>query len=166
LGRSLRDEEAMTVGKPGGVEVFFSYAHEDEGLRDELAKHLKLLQREGAISMWHDRRIVAGDEWKGAIDARLESAGIILLLISPDFIASDYCWDVEVKRAMARHAAGEARVIPIILRPCDWQSAPFGKLQGLPKDAKPVTSWEDRDKALLDVVLGIRRVAEEPAGHP
>jgi len=142
------------------VEVFFSYAHRDEDLRDELAKHLRLLERQRIIAGWHDRRIPAGGEWAGEIDTHLQTARIILLLVSADFLASDYCYDIEVQQAMARHEAGEARVIPIILRPVDWHSALFGKLQALPKDARPVTSWPDRDEAFLDIARSIRRVAE------
>jgi hypothetical protein len=108
-----------------------------------LEVHLKLLKRQDIIQDWHDRDISAGTEWARQISTQLETADIILLLISPDFIASDYCWDIELKRAMERHEAGEARVIPIILRQTDWAGAPFGKLQALPKDAKPVTLWPD-----------------------
>ena len=86
----------------GAIEVFYSYAHEDEALRDGLNKHLKLLERQGVISTWHDRRIGAGTEWAGRIDIHLNSAGIILLLIRADFIASDYCWDVELARPISR----------------------------------------------------------------
>ena len=138
------------------IEVFFSYSHRDEGLRKRLEDHLSILRRQGVISGWHDRMIGAGQEWKGEIDRRLESARIILLLISPSFLASDYCYDVEMKRAVERHDRGEATVIPVILRPCDWHGAPFGKLQGLPKDAKPVISWRDRDEAFKNVAEGIR----------
>jgi hypothetical protein len=147
------------------VEVFYSYSHRDEELRDELEKHLALLKREGAISGWHDRRITAGDEWKGEIDAHLDSAGVVLLLVSADFIASDYCWDVELKRAMERHEAKEAVVIPVILRHCDWTGAEFGKLQALPKDGKPIKAWKDMDEAFLDVAKGIRKAIEE-LRHP
>ncbi len=115
---------------------FYSYAHEDEELRDELEKHLSLLQRQGLITTWHDRCIAPGTDWVHEIDAHLEAASIILLLIIPDFLASDYCYDVEVQRALERHTCGEARVIPIIVRPVDWHSAPFGHLQCLPRDGK------------------------------
>ena len=98
------------------LEVFYSYSHKDEALRDELEKHLALLKRQGLITNWHDRRIGAGDEWRDQIDAHARSAQIILLLISADFLASDYCYDVEMKLALERHAAHEAVVIPIILR--------------------------------------------------
>jgi len=148
------------------VEVFFSYAHRDEDLRDELANHLRLLERQRIIAGWHDRRISAGDEWAGEIDTHLQTARIILLLVSADFLASDYCYDIEVQQAMARHEAGEAIVIPIILRPVDWHSALFGKLQALPKDGRPVTSWPNRDEAFLDIARSIRRVAEVALSRP
>ncbi len=149
------------AGLASAVEVFYSYSHKDEKLRDELEKSLTMLKREGIITGWHDRKIGGGDEWAGEIDEHINSARIILLLISTDFLASDYCYDIEVKRAMERHEAGEALVIPVILRPVDWSSAPFGKLQGFPKDAKPITKWKNRDEAFKDVALGIRKVAEK-----
>jgi hypothetical protein len=149
------------------VEVFFSYAHRDGDLRDELAKHLRLLERQRIIAGWHDRRIPAGGEWAGEIDTHLQTARIILLLVSADFLASNYCYDIEVQQAMARHEAGDACVIPIILRPVDWHSALFGKLQALPKDGRPVTSWPNRDEAFLDIARGIRLVAEAAvSGRP
>src|SRR5260370_14341164 len=123
------------------LEVFYSYAHEDEPLRQELEKHLHILELQGFIKGWHDRDISAGIEWANEIDTHLNSAHIILLLVSPDFLASRYCYSVEMKRAMERHYAKEACVIPIILRPLYWQGAPFHKLQLLPTDAKPVTQW-------------------------
>lgn len=143
------------------IEVFYSYSHKDEPLRDQLENHLVMLQRDGVVKGWHDRRIIAGQEWDRQIDAYLNSADIILLLVSSDFLASKYCYDIEVKRAMERHEAGEARVIPTILRPCDWQSAPFGKLQSLPKDVNPVTKWDNIDEAFLDIARGIRKAAAE-----
>jgi hypothetical protein len=145
------------------IEVFFSYAHEDEDLRDELEKHLSILKRQGVITGWHDRRIGAGREWEGEIDAHLNAAQVILLLVSADFVASDYCWDIELKWAMERHEDGEARVIPVILRPVDWEGAPFGKLEALPTDAKPVTIWPNQDEAFLDIAQGIRAAVEELA---
>jgi internalin A len=140
--------------------LFFSYSHKDEGLRDELETHLKLLQRQRIISTWYDRKILAGSEWDREIDNRLERADIILLLISADFIASDYCWDREVKRALERHNTKKAIVVPVVLRSCDWKGAPFGKLQGLPTGMKAVTAWPDRDAAWTDVATGIRARVE------
>ena len=132
---------AMSMELKSDVEVFYSYSHRDEELREELERHLSILKRQGIITDWHDRKIGAGTEWKGQIDIHLNTARVILLLISSDFLASDYCYDIEMRRAIERHEAGEARVIPIILRPVIWKGAPFEKLQALPKDAKPVTSW-------------------------
>jgi Effector-associated domain 1/TIR domain/CHAT domain len=142
------------------IEIFISYSHKDDDLRDELVTHLSNLRRQGKISAWHDRAIEAGLEWDTEIKIRLESAQIILLLISPPFMASDYCYDIEMQRAVQRHEQGNARVIPIILRPVDWKDSPISKLQVLPKDAKPVTQWGDRDTAFVDVVQGIRRAVD------
>ncbi|HEY4317168.1 MAG TPA: toll/interleukin-1 receptor domain-containing protein [Herbaspirillum sp.] len=136
--------------------VFFSYTHVDESLRDQLEVHLSLLKREGLISAWHDRRIVAGDNLDDSIDEQLEKADIILLLVSANFIASEYCFATEMKRAVERHKAGEARVIPVILRACDWHSAPFGKLNAVPTDGKPVTSWPNQDEAFANIAKSIR----------
>src|SRR5262245_42210460 len=142
------------------IQVFFSYAHKDETLRDELSNHLAILKWQGVIDEWHDRQIPAGDEWEEAIDDRINQAQVILLLISSDFLASKYCHQVEMKRALERHDKREAVVIPIILRPCSWRGALFGKLQALPKDAKAVTTWPDRDEAFTNVAEGIRRAIE------
>src|SRR5262245_8761563 len=143
---------AASPAPAGTTEVFFSYAHEDEPLLGELLKHLGILKRLGVIRDWHDRRITAGTEWKGQIDRHLESAGVVLLLVSPDFVASDYCWDIELKRALERHDEGTARVIPVLLRPVDnWRAAPFGKLQAAPTDGRPVTDWTNRDQAFAEV---------------
>ena len=145
------------------MEVFYSYAHKDEGLRDELDTHLALLKRQKLINGWYDREISEGKELEGEIAEHLNSAPIILLLVSTAFMASDYCYDKEMQRAMERHEAKEARVIPIILRPCDWHSAPFGKLKALPKDGKPVISWSNRDEAFLDIAQALRRVVADVA---
>lgn len=146
------------------LRLFFSYSHKDDLLREQLETHLKLLQRQGLIQPWHDRRILPGDDWVGEIDDNLNRADIILLLVSSDFIASDYCYDIEMKRAMERHEAGEARVIPIILRPVDWRGTPFNKLSWLPQNGEPVVQWENRDAAWLNVETGIKRVVESIKG--
>jgi len=148
------------------IKLFFSYSHKDEDLRNEMVKHLSILKRQGVLEAWHDRNIDAGTEWASEIDERLNEAQIILLLISSDFMASDYCYDIEMKRAMERHDANEAVVIPIIMRSCDWKGAPFGKIQGLPKDMKPVMDWQNRDQAFTNVAQGIRKVAERLAANP
>jgi hypothetical protein len=114
------------------------------------------------IREWYDREITAGTDWKGQLDQHLNSAGVILLLVSAAFLASDYCYDVEMTRALERHDQGEARVIPVLLRKVDgWQGAPFGKIQSLPTDGKPVTSWNDRDEAFADVARGIRQAVSQ-----
>ena len=143
-----------------GVEVFYFYTHVDEALRDELEKHLTLLQRQGYITQWHDRRIDAGMEWAHTIDTHLDTAALILLLISPDFIASDYCYTLEMTRALERHDRNNACVIPIILRPVDWQSSSFGRLQALPTNGKPITTWRNRDEAFFTIAKGIRAAIE------
>jgi hypothetical protein len=142
------------------IKLFLSYSHKDEILRNELVNHLRILAREGVISSWDDRKILPGDEWDHQIHVQLRAADIVLLLISVDFIASDYCNEVEVRIALQRHAEGEVCVIPIILRAVDWTRAPFSKLQALPANGKPVTSYVDRDEAFLDVAQGIRKVAD------
>jgi hypothetical protein len=142
------------------VEVFFSYAHEDEQLKDKLADQLAILQRLGVITKWHDRLIGAGADWRVEIERRLNSAHIILLLVSADFLASDFCYGAEMARAIERHDRGEALVIPVILRACRWTKAPFGRLQALPKDGKPVTSWSNLDEAFENVAEGIETAVE------
>lgn len=140
--------------------LFYSYAHEDEKHLEALQKSLASLKREGKISDWYDRKIYPGDDWNQAITQQLERAQIILFLVSSDFIASDYCWSTEVRRALERNARNEAVVIPIIVRPCDWNSAPFGKLQALPTDGKPITTWANRDQAWMEVTKGIRTLID------
>lgn len=143
------------------IAAFISYSHKDEALLDQLKPHLATLKRQGLIQTWDDRQIVGGSEWAEAIARNLETADIILLLVSADFIASDYCWGIELQRAIARHESSSARVIPIILRPVDWEDTPFRRLQALPKGGKPVTEWENLDTALVDIARGIRKVVEE-----
>ena len=147
------------------AKLFFSYSHKDEGLRDELEIHLAMLKRQGVIETWHDRRIIAGDPLDHEIDANLETADVILLLLSPDFLASNYCYDIEVKRAMERQRAGLVQVIPVILRPCDWQNGtPFSGLVAVPKDGKPVIKWPNLDDAFLDITKAVRRALEAHKG--
>jgi hypothetical protein len=138
-----------------------SYAHRDERLRDELEKHLSPLKRSALIENWYDRRITPGSVLHMAIDAHLATADLVLLLISPDFINSDYCYQREMRAALQRHRRGQARIIPVILRPVDWQETPIGRLLATPRDGKPVTKWHRRDDALLDVATSIRRAVQD-----
>ena len=142
-------------------EVFISYSHQDQALRQKLDNHLSNLKRQKNITSWYDGEITAGTNWRSQIMQHLNSAQIILLLISDDFMASDFCYSIEMNRAIARHDANQARVIPIILRPVDWTGAPFEKIQALPTRGKPVTTWPDRDQAFFDVVKGIRRAIDD-----
>jgi hypothetical protein len=145
------------------VEIFFCYAREDESSRQGLEKQLTALKRQGLVTFWHDRNITAGTEWQREIDQHLNTADIILLLVSPDFMNSDYCYGIEMKRAMERHERGETSVIPVIVRPVYWQDAPFGKLQALPTDSKPIqgSGWHNQDEAFFDVAEGIRTIVEQ-----
>src|SRR5262245_37578502 len=147
------------------LEVFFSYSHLDQALCNELNAHLAALRRQSVIKNWTDRKITAGDEWRDEIEKHLDSADLILLLVSADFLNSDFCYLIETSRALIRHESGDARVIPVIVRPVEWQGLPIGKLQALPKDSKPVTSWTNRDEAWLNVAQGVRKAIEEMAGR-
>jgi hypothetical protein len=137
--------------------VFYSYAQEDEALRQRLERHLSPLEREGWIRQWHHRLIPAGNERMSAISHALDEASIVLLLISPDFLASHHCYEVEMLSALQSHQRGTARTIPIILRPCDWQSAPFAGLECLPRGGKAVTEWSDPDAALSGIAQDLRQ---------
>jgi internalin A len=161
IGKLLNSVELPVERAGEAIRVFVSYSHKDDEFRAALDTHLKLLQRTGLIETWHDRRIAPGNDWRREIDRELDGADLILLLVSPDFIASDYCYEVEMKRAMERDAQEEARVIPILIRKCQWGEAPFSKLQALPKNAKPVRLWRDHDSAWSNVAEGIEKVIRE-----
>jgi len=139
------------------IEVFCSYAHRDEELKNLLLSHLAPMRRSGLISAWHDGDLSAGEEWQAEIEKRLNTCEVILLLISPDFFASDFCYGTEMQRALERYDSGDAVVIPIIVRPCDWHSSPVGRLQVLPPRGRPVTSWSNPDEAMEAVAKGIRK---------
>src|ERR1700694_5312422 len=126
----------MRMASP--LEVFCCYARKDQSLLNELKIHLTSLQQQGFIALWSDIDIDPGAAWEEEIKKHLNTAQIILLLISPDFMASDYCYSIEMRRALERHERGEAHVIPILLRPTIWKGAPFDKIQVLPTNAKPV----------------------------
>lgn len=143
------------------MQLFISYAHADEPHRQKLGKHLSGLRRDGLLDDWHDRKIAAGTEWKGQIADHLNAADVILLLVSADFLASDYCWDVEMKRALERHDEKSARVIPVIVRDCDWKKTPFGKIQAIPANGCPVTRHRDRDRVWTEVAKCLRTIASE-----
>jgi hypothetical protein len=150
--------------RPQAIRVFYSYSHKDEAFREELDAHLAQLRRASFIEAWHDRKILPGEQWADAISQNLETANIVILLVSADFLNSDYCYEIELKKAVERHDSGTACVIPIITRPVDWTGAPFARLQALPKDAKAVTTWGNRDEAWVNVAQGVRRAVEALSG--
>jgi len=143
------------------ADIFFSYSHKDEELRNELEVHLAMLKRQGLIRAWHDRRIGAGNDIHSNIKAEIEKADIILLLVSANFLASDYCYDKEMMRALEKNKEGSAKVIPVILHPCDWTSSPFGSLRATPQDGKPVSMFPNQAEALTQIAKDIRDAIEE-----
>src|SRR5262249_21930305 len=155
------------------LSLFISDSQKDDPRREKLEAHLALLSRSGLFDVWHDRKIGAGREWAGKINDTLERADVVLLLVSADFLASDYCQDKELARAMERHVQGTARVVPVILRACDWEGSAFGKLQALPRDGNPIDGHPGvMDSALKQVAVALREIANElrrvnqPLGTP
>lgn len=163
--KSVRVEHFDIGTSQNPISVFLSYVHEDEWLLNKLEAHLSGLKREGLISTWCDRQIMPGSHWAGVVDQHLEQASLILLLVSSDFLDSDYCYQIEIKRALERDQAGKAIVIPVIVRPTDWQKTPLAHLEPLPAGGRPVTDWGDFDQAFVNVVAGIRQVVEALASQ-
>jgi hypothetical protein len=166
---SLRQEELVVMKRGRGgmvalagnkkaerLKVFVSYSHADKELKDRLIKHLRPLEHENLLEVWVDHQISAGDDWDKEIAKKLGTADIVLALVSIDFINSKYCYDIELEKALEREAAGEAKVIPVVLRSCLWKRSPLGRLKALPTDGKAVTMWQDIDDALTIVAGGIR----------
>ncbi len=141
----------MPNESPSKLNLFISYSHADEDLKNELDKHLIMLKRLGKVQVWNDRKLIPGQVWNDEIKNELANAHIILLLISADFNNSEYIWEKELASAMKRHEEGTARVVPVILRKCEWQEMPYVKLQALPKGAKSVTEFANRDDAFTDI---------------
>ncbi|MBC7851126.1 MAG: toll/interleukin-1 receptor domain-containing protein [Chitinophagaceae bacterium] len=150
----------MTQTATAKLKLFISYSHEDEKLKNELDKHLIMLKRSDKIEVWNDRQLIAGEEWDSGIRNEMQHADIILLLISADFNNSEYIWKEELAHAMDRHAKGTARVVPVILRKCEWKDMPYSKLQALPRNAKPVSEYADKDDAFTEIAVGIRTLVD------
>src|SRR5258708_18952580 len=146
---------------PSTIEIFCCYARTDQSLLESLKSHLMPLQWQGLVSIWSDTDINAGADWEQALHTHLEAAHIILLLMSPAFAAYDYCYSQEMQRALERDREGQARIIPIVVRPIFWKDAPFAHLQMLPKDAKPVTTWDNIDLAFYNVAEQISLIVSE-----
>ena len=152
--------------KQGSITVFFSYAQTDRAMRDRLAIHLSQLKRDGQIEEWSDQQILAGSDRAQENLQAIHSAQIILLLISADFLASDAKYEIELQQALERHRRGEARVVPIIVRPCDWRESLFAHLQCLPRNEKPIVTWSNRDEAFLSIAQELRRIISQEQFSP
>jgi hypothetical protein len=149
---------SISKDKRRKLKAFVSYSHKDEIYRQELEVSLVQLKREGLIDTWSDRKILPGSNWRNEISENLEDSDVVLLLVSPDFIASDYCYEIELQRAILKHDANESVLIPIILRHSAWANSPIGNFQVLPREGKPLTAWLDKDEAWLDIYKGIRNI--------
>lgn len=144
-----------------GIKVFISYAHEDEEYKDKLIKHLAILKRKNILKEWHDRKILAGQQFDNEISKQLLEADIILLMISVDFLNSDYCYEKEMQKALELNKANIARVIPIIVRKCDWKDSPFANLKVSPTDGKDLKGWKDEDEAYMNIINDIKAVIND-----
>jgi hypothetical protein len=142
--------------------AFYSYSHQDEEWRRKLGTYLKPLVQSKQMTEWHDRKIVPGSDWNAVISDQLQGSNLILLLVSAEFLASDYCFGVEVDAAMARAKEGTARVVPILLKPCLWDVSRFSNLQSIPRDAKPILSWTKPEEGLLEVAREIKEIVAVP----
>ena len=140
------------------MNTFISYSHRDAWALERLHTHLAMLRREGKITAWYDREIVAGGNIDKEIGNHLEACALFLALVSPDFLASHYCYEEEMARAFERHNANEIRIVPIIVEPCDWKSSPLGNLKALPRDGKPIATWSNSNEAFMDIIAELRRV--------
>ncbi len=146
--------------------VFYSYSHKDAEFRERLATYLAPLKQQNKIVEWYDRNIAPGADWGREISGQLESADMILLLVSEDFLASEYCFGVEVERALTRLKRGDVKIVPVLLKPCLWQESRFSELQIIPRDAKAISSWPSRDDGFFDVATEIRKLVSEPPLSP
>lgn len=141
--------------------LFFVYSHNDEAVRDELDRRLEALKHGGILETFHDRRIGPGLDWDGEIAQELRDADLVVLLVSPAFLASDYCHTVEIPAALEQQAAGLARVIPILIEPCDFEKTELATLQALPTGATPLSAWDNPEQAWADVEAGILGVIQD-----
>jgi hypothetical protein len=141
--------------------MFVSYSHEDEYYRERFYTALAGLRRQGQISWWDDHEVEAGAEWENQILEQLSASGLIAFLDSPDLLDSEYIYGKEMDHALALHRKRQARVIPVIVRPADWEQSPLGNLQARPRYGRAVSSWSNEDEAWLDVTKGIRRIIKQ-----
>jgi len=154
------DERNDSITMKNKVKVFLSYTHTDEKYKNKLNVHFAPLKRCNKVETWNDRELIAGTKFDAEIKKHLNEDEIIILLISADFIASDYCYDIEMKRALEREKNGECTVIPIILRDCLWQITPLKDLLALPKDGKPISTFVNEDEAYLQIVKAVNDIID------
>ena len=154
----IDDVFVTTLFSPKVKKIFISYSKSDKAYLENLQKQLNPLVRQELVEVWDDTHLVPGANWDQSIRQELLTADIILLLVSADLMATDYIWDIEMSAALERHARGEAVVIPVIIRPCMWQDAPFARLTALPAKGKPVSKWKQEDEAWQQVVEKIAEV--------
>lgn len=157
-GKVIELSDVLKDKNNTGISVFLSYSHKDDIFKQELDTHLVMLKRNKIISTWNDSKIIPGQDIDEEVKKYLLSADIVILLISADFLSSDYCYEKEMLNALERHALGQTKVIPVIVRDCDWQETPFKNLKALPHDGKSISRWDDKDEAYLEVVKGIKTV--------
>jgi hypothetical protein len=154
---------SRTIPKPTvsgrEVRIFVSYSHVDSAVRDKLEVHLAALKRDGVVT-WYDGDMQAGDALDTEIARALRQSHLFVALLSPDYLASHYCWKLEYQRAMGRRARGTLRVVAVVVRPCDWKATTAAGFKLLPTDGKPISRWRSQDQALLDVTQGIRKVVQ------
>ena len=148
------------MGK-GPLKLFLSYAHEDRDIVAELRKHLAPLRYEQIVTDWYDLELMPGHDWDQDIISQLESSDLVLVVISADFVASNYAYGRELNLSLDLHDQDRVRLLPVIARNCKWQNLPFARLQVLPEGAVAISSWQNRDDAFVSVVLGVERVARE-----
>ena len=148
------------------LDAFISYSHADAKALEKLHKHLAILIREGALSAWSDHKLLPGAKFSAEIADALEKSGLFIALVSPDYLASNYCYEKEFREAERHAETSRLRIIPIIVEPCDWHSSPLGKYLALPKDVNPISEWTNENNAFLDVVTGLRRMLTNPTSEP
>ena len=159
------------------LKTFLSYSHEDKRLRKKLRNHFAPLRHQGLVSWWDDGGLQVGEHIDSVTRAALERTDVFLLLVSPEFLSSEYCWGVEMKHALERHRAGTALVLPVITKPCYWKESPLGELLVAPTDGRPISSWSPRDagwadatRLMLQAIIAFRgkRFGREPIplNHP
>ena len=154
------------TANPSGVRLFISYAHEDESYLKDFEKHLIPLREAGLVTEWHDRKIRAGQKWNEEIQSKLESAEIFIFMLSNDFMGSEYSKKVELNIARKKQKEGKATIIPMLIRPVDWEETVFGDFQAIPTDANPVSEWKSRDAAFVNVIKHLREICKEMKGMP